>query len=255
MTDNVQESTGTAPSQGQATTVNTPTPATDEGGNANGSVAGAGQEQAGGETRPVEDKGFEIPEKFKGKSIEDVAKAYVELESHNKKVEMEKADLEKLFVPEPEQTQNNQTAADQEPSDDPLAPVRPVIRDEFTKMLSPVVAKLEVESMYRKYGDSFVAVAKDVASLRKEKPFLSMDDAYKIVAHDSLERTSKNQGAEQANAKNIAAQKAQVESTQPSGKRDVTLAEAVKNKDIPTRELFEALGPEYRSWVEHLPKK
>ena len=61
-----------------------------------------------------------------------------------------------------------------------LDKLKPALRDEVTKLLSPTITKLEIQDMVNKYGDKFVAVAKDVNKLRIEKN-ISMEDAFKLA--------------------------------------------------------------------------
>ena len=199
-------------------------------------------------------------EKILGKfnSQADLEKAYTELESHSKKTEMERAELEKLFTPQSEET-------DPAPADDVqiegadnakdlLSKLKPALRDEFTKLLSPTIAKLEVQDMVNKYSD-FPAKAKEVAEKKKQNPSLSMEDAYKLVKFADIQRTSYNKGVEETNKTTEAKQKAQVESSRPSGYRTQTIVDAIKDPNTSVSEIADAMGPEWNAFKEISAKK
>lgn len=252
--DNIQGSVPEAPSQGQAP-AQTQVPNGDM-----GSVSTPGDAVVGATTPPASEagQGFQIPEKFQGKSSEDIAKAYVELESHNKKVEMERAELEKLFVSEP------QTAAAPEPqsstqlnADSAEEPIQALVRElsprlqaEVGKLLSPALAKMEVRDMVDRYGSSFVALAPEVKKLRESNPNLTLESAYKIVSFDSIQRTARQEGVAQATKSQEQAQKAQLESSRPSGYRPASIEDAVNDKNVSSADIADALGPEYAAFAE-----
>lgn len=246
--DNVETPQTAAPSQGQ------PQPAPAETPN---SVA-SGQNPTSGAVdgaTPASEAGQETLLLGKFKSPEDLAKAYQELESHNKKVEMDKAELTKLFVEQPSPSETPTAAAQETTEEDPMAALRPMLKDEFGKLLSPVIAKLEVEDAVRKYGDDFVKLAPQVKELKGQNPSLSLEAAYKIVAYDSIQRTAQNQGVAQAQKAQELASKAQLESSKPSGVRPVGLDEAIRDPKVPLAEVLDAMGPEYASFVEETKRR
>ena len=108
-----------------------------------------------------------------------------------------------------------------------------------------MLAKMEVEDMLRRHGDSFVELAPKVKELRVKNPSLSLEDAYRLTHYEKLQKTSREEGAVHAQQANEQAQKAQVESSRPSGYRPLNMEEAIENKNIPTEEIVDALGPEY----------
>lgn len=249
--DNVQgQGTPAAPAPGQAT-AQSQTPTESASGNT-AAVIESGAARADGQSNAGQE-GL-ILGKFK--SQQDLEKAYQELETHNKKVEMDRAELEKLFV----QPESSSTPEPQAPAavmdDDPLKPVAdaltPKLTQEVNRLISPVIARMEVDNMVRRYGDSFVSVAKDVKDIQLRNPHLSLEDAYKLVSFDRLQRTSNEQRQQRQTEAAHQAQKAQVETAQPSGQREVSLRDAVKSKEVSTKELFQALGPEYEAWTQNL---
>ena len=203
---------------------------------------------------PSEGQSQEAEEKLlagKFKSQEDLEKAYKELESHNKKVEMERSDLEKLFV----EKETDSTPVDDAPTkespkgeiDNALEQLEPKLAETVSKMLAKPLAKLEVQDMLNKYGDDFKAKAKQVAEKQKHNPSLSMEDAFKLVSFDNVKRTSYQQGVEKTSQNFETKKKAQVESSRPSGYRPESLDDAVKRigKDTSVEDVADALGPEY----------
>lgn len=250
--DNVPEMTPAAPSQGQPA-AQAQTPNSDASGTnpTSGAVDGATPAGESGQAT----QGFELPDKFKGKTAEEIAQEYVKLESYNKKVEMDKAELTKLFVEQPTEKSVPPSAAPEPTDDDPMAALRPMLKDEFGKLLSPVITKIEIEETVRKYGDDFVKVAPQVSELKKQNPTLTLDAAYKIVAFDNIQRTAMNQGAAQAQKAQEQAQKAQLESSKPSGVRPTTLDDAIKDPSVPLKEVFDALGPEYSLFAEETKRR
>jgi len=247
--DNVENVATTVP-QGQTDATNQ-TPDTSSGETPRNDAAGVEQPQ----TREGQSEGAEaglILGKFK--SQEDLEKAYQELQSHNTKVEMERSELEKLFV-QPEQKAEDVSQPEPKAQTEELSSIiekmRPALSDEVTRLLSPAIAKLEVQDMVNKYGDKFVSVAKDVARIKSEKK-ISMEDAFKLATYPTVERTSFNQGVQRANEATQQAQKAIVESSRPSGYKPTTVDDAIKNAKSSEElaEVFAALGPEYKMFEE-----
>lgn len=245
--DNIQDPSTAAPGQGQAAPAPAQVPSTDAGSvsTPSGTVVGA--------TPPTEAQapaeGFQMPDKFQGKSAEEIAKSYVELESHNKKVEMERANLEKMFVPEPAPAGPTQTAAVPEQPVDSTEELKKLLTPVTEQLLSPVLARLEIRDMQNKYGDNFTKLAPQVKAVKDANPTLSLEQAYKLAAFESIERTAKNEGVSQATQVAQEAVKSQVESSRPSGVRPQGIEQALQDRSVPTREIVEALGPEYAGFA------
>lgn len=242
--DNTQDVTTAAP-QGQAPTT-TPVPG-DTGALSTGSVAGAATDQG-------QPEGL-ILGKFK--SVEALTDAYKNLESHSKQVEMARAELEKTF-----EVQSQTAPALEQPSSDGSDPIQslmqelaPKFRGEFEKMLSPVVAKMEIDDAVRRYGDDFVQNASKIKELKAQKPYLSLDDAYKQVAFDTIRQGATSEGMAKAQKIQEDTKKAIVESSTPSGIPSPSLDDAMADKSIPFAELLEAMGPEYKkAYAKNLRK-
>jgi hypothetical protein len=243
--DNVEEAATTTP-QGQVDAV-TEMPDTSSGETPQNDASGVEPtETPKGESQEVKEEGFKIPEKFQGKSAEEIAQSYVELESQNKKVEMERSDLEKLFV----EKETDSTKVDDAPTDTPaisedvntaLKDLEPQLAKSVANMLAKPLAKLEVQDMLNKHGSAFTQKAKEVKALQEHNPSLSMEDAFKIISFDNVKRTSHTQGVNEANANAEAKQKAQVETARPSGIKPVGIDEAIADKDVGAAEIADAL--------------
>ena len=243
--DNTQDTNTSAPAQGQAAPVQVQVPNADTGGVSAPSGTDVGATQSSEQSVEA----FQMPEKFSGKSAEDIAKSYVELESHNKKVEMERANLEKMFAA-PSTTQSpNPTAAVQEPQGDTNDELKKLLTPVANELFSPVLAKLEVRDMVDRYGDNFSKLAPQVKAVKEANPTLSLEQAYKLAAFDSVGRTAKNEGVAQAAAVQQEQVKSQVESSRPSGVRPQSVEQAIGDKSVPTAEILVAMGPEYAGFA------
>jgi len=226
----------------------------------------APQEATTEEAKPEETKDFQMPEKFVGKSAEEIAQSYTELESHNKKVEMEKAEIDKFIndayateqpkaTPEPKAEQPAEAAADapltrEQALKQVADELRPMLKAEMQAAITPAVARLEVKEMVDKYGEPFKAVAGKIAEAKKANPSLSLDDAYKIVTYNTVSRTSEIKGIKQASETAEAKVKAQAESSRPSGIKPTGIEEAVKDPNVGVGEIAEALGSEYNAFAK-----
>lgn len=250
--DNTQGVPPAALSQGQPQPVTSQVPNDTQ----SGAVVGTAPEA------PASEAGTQANENMilgKFKSQEDLVKAYQNLESHNKKVEQDAAtktrtleELDKMFTTEP-QAAPGQEAAEmtaEDPMKTLVEELRPKLRSEFGQLLGPVVAKLEVRDMVDRYGQDFVANATAVQAIKAEKPYLSLEDAYKLHAFQTIARSAKTEGVAQAQQAQELAARAQLESTQPSGARPVTVEEAIQNPGVPLTEVFDAMGPEFKSFAE-----
>jgi len=185
----------------------------------------------------------------KFKSVEDMEKSYEKLQSHNTKVEMERSDLEKLFV----EKETDSAKADDAPTQQPISTdintalkdLEPQLAKSVASMLAKPLAKLEVQDMLNKHGSAFTQKAKEVKNLQEQNPSLSMEDAFKIVSFNDVKRTSHTQGINEANANTEAKKKAQVETARPSGYRPTSIEDAIKDPNTSVTEVSEAMGPEY----------
>jgi len=244
------ESVATTVPQGQ-TDATTQAPSTTSGETPQNSAEGADQTQTPqGESGEGEEK--LLAGKFK--SVEDLERSYQELQSHNTKVEMERAELEKLFAPQAKQTPEVQQPEQGEQPQPDTERISQAVREAITQMISPAIAKLEVQDMLNKYGDTFRQVAPQVAKIKTEKN-ISMEDAFKLATYPTIERTSYVQGVTKVNAVNEQKQKAVVESSRPSGYRPASIEEAIKSEKTSVSEIADALGPKWSAFKEISEKK
>lgn len=248
--DNIQGfGTTVAPAQGQAPATSQ-MPSSDAGGNTTAPVeSGAartdGQLSAGQEGL--------ILGKFRSQG--DLEKAYLEAERQKTKSEMDRAELEKLFIGQTDNPSTPPTADAPVPvNDNPFQPVAdelaPLLRTEMGKVLSPVLARMEIDSMVRKHGDAFVALAQETKAKQASNPSLSLEDAYKLASFDQTQRTSQAQSQQRLAAAQAQAQVAQVETSQPSGYRPVSVEEAATDPNVPVLDVVNALGPDYAAFAE-----
>jgi len=128
----------------------------------------------------------EIAAKKGFKSPDDLAKAYANLESQNTKVEMKKADLEKLFFSEqPRVTPQPETRFTPDSEAKALDELRRFVQSEAVEPLKKElqqqfkteVARLELKSVIKERPD-FVKYAGDIKELKSKYPDMPFDEAY-----------------------------------------------------------------------------
>lgn len=147
----------------------------------------------------------ELAQKKGFKSADDLAKAYSNLESQNKKVEMDRADLMKARggseAPKGAQVTPNQL---------------------LEKEVRAIKERVEINELFGKYGDA-KEYAKQMAEHIKKHPNATWEQAYRFVKFDDLAKTSKQEGRREA-YENIDKKK-QVEAEKPAprstGKKDL----------------------------------
>ena len=221
----------------------------------------------------TEEKAGEADEKMilgKFKSQEDLEKAYTELESHNKKVEMDKAEVDKFIqdaypksekkepTPETPKTEEATTSEDEafERAADKLAPL--LKQRIIDPILNQPLARFEIRECLDKYGENFKANLPKIQAARKENPSLlklPLEDVYRMVAFDDVARTSKIEGVKEASQTAEEKIKAQVESSQPSGIKPVGLEEAINDPKTSVSEIADALGSDFNAYKEISEKK
>ena len=207
----------------------------------------------------TEDKAGEADEKMilgKFKSQEDLEKAYTELESHNKKVEMDKAEVDKFIqdaypeskkkeptpeIPKAEEAAQTEDEAFQRAADK----LAPLLKERIIDpILTKPLARFEIREMLDKYGENFKANLPKIQAARKENPSLlklPLEDVYRMVAFDDVARTSEIKGIKQAAQTAEEKVKAQVESSQPSGLKTSTIEDALKDPKVSVSEIAEAI--------------
>lgn len=121
------------------------------------------------------------------KSAEDLAKAYIELESHNKKVEMTAADILKQVYPE-------KPATVPAPGDEQAVQiVQAIVKNE----VKPLQEKVALQELFMKNPDA-KDFASGIAEQVKANPGITWESAYKLAKFDALERNAKDAGKQEA---------------------------------------------------------
>jgi hypothetical protein len=139
---------------------------------------------------PVETTFEELKAKKGFQSPDDLAKAYANLESHNKRVEMKTADMEKQFFPVESprdiQPQSPASQAIQE-SQQALNELRKFVQTEveplkkdFDQRLQTELSKIELRQVMKENTD-FGKYATDVKELKTRYPAMSFTEAYSFA--------------------------------------------------------------------------
>lgn len=129
----------------------------------------------------------ELAEKKGFKSPDDLARAYSELESHNKTVEMDRAELLKAREGKEEEPKSEAPADDK--SNKVLAQVLREQRE--------LKEKLEIKELFDQHKDAS-RYAKAMADHVKRHPNATWEQAYRYVKFDDLEAEAKKKGIEEA---------------------------------------------------------
>lgn len=168
-------------------------------------------------------KGFASPD--------DLAKAYANLETHNKRVEMTAADILKEISPVPAQA--------------PVAPPQPVSPDDaainIVKSIvqsetRPLQQQIELQNLFMKNPDA-VQYAPGLAKAVKENPGISWEGAYKIAKFDSLEQSAqKNQQVQRQQTDQLRTQTL-VGSPSPTERGGPDVRSIIKDRSVPFKEV------------------
>lgn len=127
----------------------------------------------------------------KYKSPEELEQAYQELQRHNTKVEMERAELRRSqtpIAPDP----NSQLLGDQE--------ALGLLNRLIDERVRPIREKAELNDMFTRFKD-FGDYATKVADEIRKAPNLSWEQAYKITKFDDRAREAREEGKKEAYAK------------------------------------------------------
>jgi len=207
---------------------------------------------------PEEDKAKDAERNLilgKFKSQEDLEKAYKELESKNTKVEMEKAEMDKFIqeayqsnseekpTPTSQQEKTEEAPTTQEEALRQVADkLAPMIREQVVNpILNPAVARMEIREALDKYGENFKANAGKIQAIKKERPSLTLEECYKLATFDQVATNSKIEGVKQAARTAEEKVKAQVENSQPSGIRNSTIEDAIRDPKVSVAEIADAV--------------
>lgn len=161
------------------------------------------------------------------KSPDDLAKAYENLESHNKVVEMNMADILAARSPEPVDTAQAVTT-----ETDALKIVESVAK----KAMRPLQDKVELQDLFLNFPDA-KEYAGGIAKAVKENPGISWNSAYKLAKYDSLQSKAVEQGKQEA-YQNIAQKQAvQAGTPRPTVKENADLKSVIRDRSIPFSEI------------------
>jgi len=158
------------------------------------------------------------------KSIDDLAKAYANLESQNKKVEMTNAELQKLFFEAQQRSQNQDTQpfsqtlpenldVDKQALEELDRFVSEKVKEREEKLRQEFKTELEKKELKEviKENPDFVNYAKDVKEVKKKYPDMSFSEAYIFAKAQKgdLQKEVKAQGLKEGAKAVIEQQKAQ----------------------------------------------
>ena len=167
------------------------------------------------------------------KSADDLAAAYSNLESQNKRVEMSLSELvdsrTKSQPAEDVSVEELQNAQSQEQA---LKIVEKVVK-KFTK---PLEDKLALQDLFAKNTDA-QQYAGEMAKLVKENPGISWDVAYKAAKFDRLGTQAREEGKRQAYQEINRKQILTTESPRSAIKENKPLLDLIKDKNIPFHEV------------------
>ena len=165
----------------------------------------------------------------KYKSPDELENAYQELQRHNTKVEMERAELRRSAPQAPDQT--GQLLGDQEA----LSLLNRLIDDR----VRPLKEKAELNDMFTRFKD-FGDYATKVADEIRKAPNLAWEQAYKIVKFDDRAKEAREEGKKEAYAKIDEKTRAAV--APPSKKQPSRpIGEVVTDRSIPLKEIEKML--------------
>ena len=172
----------------------------------------------------------ELASKKGFKSADDLAAAYANLESQNKRVEMGFAELAKIrettqseFVPD---VSNVQTPED----------AQRIVEGIVKKFTRPLEDKIALQDLFFKNPDA-AQYAASMAKLVKDSPGMNWEHAYKVAKFDDVAKQATEKAKQEVYQ---AIQQKQAVATAParaSAKDTRPLAELIKDKSIPFVEI------------------
>lgn len=143
------------------------------------------------------------------KSADDMAKAYSNLETQNKKVEMDRADLLKA--------RNGETPKSSTPN--------------IEKEVRALKERVEINDLFQKHPDA-KDYAKQMAEHIKEHPSATWEQAYRFVKFDDLEKTSRQEGRKEAYENIDQKSKARAEKSAPRQTSKKDLDAMIKDRSV-----------------------
>lgn len=169
------------------------------------------------------------------KSADDLAAAYANLESQNKRVEMGLSELAKLRSESTQQPTEEPTVDmnNVQSQEDALKVVEKIVR----KHTRPLEDQLALQNLFMKNPDA-QQYAGDMARVVKENPGISWEVAYKAAKFDRVGSQAKEEGRKEAYQTIQKKQEVAVGAGKPTASRDNRpLDELIKDKGIPFTEV------------------
>ena len=167
------------------------------------------------------------------KSADDLAAAYSNLESQNKRVEMSLSELVNSRIQsQPADDVTTEELANAQSQEAALKIVEKVVK-KFTR---PLEDKLALQDLMAKNPDA-TQYAGEMAKLVKENPGIGWDVAYKAAKFDRLAGQAREEGKQQAYQTIQRKQALTTESPRSATKDSKPMLDLIKDKNVPFREV------------------
>lgn len=170
-------------------------------------------------------KGFSSPD--------DLARAYANLESQNKRVEMSLAELIKFREPQPEALADDALSSEVASQDEDAVKVVEKVVKRITR---PLEDRLHLQELFYKNPDA-AQYASEMGKLVKENPGISWDVAYKAAKFDALGNQSRLEGKQEAYQAIRQKEAVAVGSARPVSKETRQVDDLIRDKSIPFSEV------------------
>lgn len=180
-------------------------------------------------------KGFQTPD--------DLAKAYANLEYHNKKVEMTAADIIKAVqdapapvvaqpVPQAPARPPVYAQPQQNPDEAALNIVKAIVQNE----VKPLQQTVELQQLFLNNPDA-KEYAEGIAKAVKENPGISWGNAYKIAKFDASQQQAETKGQQEAYQAIQQKQTVLAGSPSPAVRATPDISSVIKDRNVPFREV------------------
>lgn len=195
-------------------------------------AAGAGNAPAG--NAPAGTTFQELAAKKGFQSADDLATAYNNLESQNKRVEMGLAEVLKARE---EQLQSEQayTAEELNQAQTQEQAVK-VVEGLIKRHTRPLEDKLALQDLFFRNADA-KQYAADIAKAVKENPGISWEAAYKIAKYDNASKEAQERGRQEAYQTIVQKQQIATDGVRGTVKSQRPLDELIRDKSIPFTEV------------------
>lgn len=172
-------------------------------------------------------------------SADDLARAYENLESHNKKVEMTSADIIKAI----QEATPSEPAAPQIPvvqatnQDQAAIKIVEAIVDARTK---PLQERVALQDLFLKNPDA-AQYAPGIAQAVKENPGIKWDAAYKLAKFDAAQDQARQQGVQQAYQVQQQKTAAVAGASAPTQRAGPDVRSMIKDRSIPFNQITQVM--------------